>query len=120
VALCYQKGLCKKIFLFSGISGYTRNNVKEDKILAEINIQAQEFGIDLKDITRVAHAISGATTTPQFLNNFMREKGLKSASLYLPYYETRKFQFYFTRFLKPDIIVQVKPLESSYHHLLEQ
>ncbi len=84
VALCYQKGLCKKIFLFSGISGYTRNNVKEDKILAEINIQAQEFGIDLKDITRVAHAISGATTTPQFLNNFMREKGLKSASLYLP------------------------------------
>ena len=50
----------------------------------------------------------------------MRAEGLKSASLYLPYYETRKFQFYFTRFLKPDITVQVKPLESSYHHLLEQ
>ena len=33
--------------------------------------------------------------------------------------ETEKFQFYFKRFLNPEITIQVKPLESKYRHLLE-
>ncbi len=50
----------------------------------------------------------------------MSANDLKSANFYLPYYETQKFQFYFERFLNPNITIQINPIESNYRHFLEQ
>ena len=119
-SVCYRKGICKKIFLFNGVSDYTRNNMEERKIQNEINNEARKLGIDLNDLKLVPHIIGDGYQTTQFLNRFMRENNLKSVRLFLPYYETRKLQFYFKRYLNPGFTAQIKPLESSYRHLLEQ
>ena len=120
VSSCYQKGICKKVFLFNGVSGYIQNNMEAGKIQVEINNKARELGINPDDLKMVPHIIGDAYQTAHFLNRFMNENNLKSARFFLPYYETRKFQFYFERFLNPDLTAQIKPLESSYRHFLDQ
>ena len=120
VSICYQEGLCKKVFLFNGVSDYIQNNMEAGKIQAEINNKARELGINPNDLKMVPHIIGDAYQTTQFLNRFMSKNNLKSARFFLPYYETRKFQFYFERFLNPDLTAQIKPLESSYRHFLDQ
>ena len=120
ISLCYQEGHCKKIFLFNGVSEYSRNNMAAEKIQAKINDKARKLGINPNDLIMVPHVFGDAYQTTYFINQFMSERSLKSASFYLPYYETRKFQFYFKRFLNPSLTTQIKPLESSYRHLLEQ
>jgi uncharacterized SAM-binding protein YcdF (DUF218 family) len=120
ISLCYQEDSCKKIFLFNGASDYIQNNMKAEKIQAENNKKARELGINPDDVKMIPHTIGEAHQTAHLLNQFMSKNNLKSVSFYLPYYETRKFKFYFKRFLKPDFTIQVKPLETSYRHLLEQ
>jgi uncharacterized SAM-binding protein YcdF (DUF218 family) len=117
---CYQAGHCKKVFLFSGASGYIRNTMKEGEIRAEIDSRAQKLGIKAEDFKVTPYAVGDAYQTTHLLNQFMDENKLKIVNLYLPYYETRKFQFYFKKFLRPEFTVQVKPLESSYQYLLER
>lgn len=120
VSLCYREGICKKIFLFNGVSDYTQNNIEAEKIQEENNNKAQELGINPRDLKMVSHTIGYAYQTTHFLNQFMSENNLKSVGFYLPYYGTRKFQFYFKRFLNPEFTVQIKPLESNYRHFLGQ
>ena len=76
--------------------------------------------IKLNDLIFVPHEIGEVYETTIFLNRFMAKNDLKSAILFLPYYETEKFQFYFRRFLSPELTIQVKPLEARYKHFLEQ
>ena len=90
------------------------------EIQTEINNKARELGIYPDDLKMVPYVIGDAYQTAHFLNRFMSENNLRSVNFYLPYYETRKFQFYFERYLNPDLIAQIKPSESSYRHLLEQ
>ena len=104
--------MCKKIFFFSGGTGYPRDP-------KEINSQARKLGIDLNDLTIIPHALSDAYQTTHFLNQFLEENNIKTANIFLPYYETRKFQFYFNRFQKPEFTTHLIPLESKYRHLLE-
>ena len=120
VSHCYQKETCKNIFLLSGISDYTRSKFEAEKIQDTINYQAKNLGIDLNDLKMVPYTAGDAHQTALFLNQFMSDNNLKSASFYLPYYETRKFKFYFKRFLNPDFTIHIKPLEASYRPLLEQ
>ncbi len=91
-----------------------------EKIQTVVNNKALELGINSSDLKIVPHVIGDAYQTTQLLNRFMSKNNLKSARFYLPYFETRKFQFYFKRFLNPDITIQVKPLELSYRHLLDR
>jgi uncharacterized SAM-binding protein YcdF (DUF218 family) len=120
VSHCYQKETCKNIFLLSSVSDYSQSKFKAKNIQDTINYQAKNFGIDLKDLKMIPYAAGDAHQTAHFLNQFMGDNNLKSANLYLPYYETRKFKFYFKRFLNPDFMIQIKPLETSYRPLLEQ
>lgn len=120
VSLNYKKGHHKKVFLFNGLSDYTRENMAKKKVLAEIYNKARKLGIDSEDLIMVPHILGDAYQTTHFLNRFMGENNLNSASIYLPYYETQKFQFYFKRFLNPGFTVQITPLETSYRHLLGQ
>lgn len=120
ISLCYQEGHCKKIFLFNGVSEYSRNNMAAEKIQAKINDKSRKFGINPNDLIMVPHVFGDIYQTTYFINQFMREHSLKSLRFYLPYYETKKFQFYFKRFLNPGLTTQIKPLESSYRHFLEQ
>jgi uncharacterized SAM-binding protein YcdF (DUF218 family) len=119
VSSCYQKGICKKIFLFSGKLGYTQINLKQDKIQNDIKNKILKLGIDPNDLILVPHTLGDVYQTTRYLNQYMSQIKLKSASLFLPYYETRKFRFYFKRFLNPKFTVQIKPLESDYRHSLE-
>jgi len=112
VSSCYSKGICKKIFLFSGGENYKRDP-------KEIHAQAQKMGIASGDLTIVPHALGDAHQTTQFLNQFMEENHLRTVNIFLPYHETRKFQFYFDRFLNSEFTAQLNPLESKYRHLLE-
>jgi uncharacterized SAM-binding protein YcdF (DUF218 family) len=112
VSSCYLEGICKKIFLFSGGENYIRDP-------KEIHIQAQKLGIAPGDLTIVPHTLGDAYQTINFLKHFMEENHLKTANIFLPYHETRKFQFYFKRFLNSDFTAQLYPLESKYRHLLE-
>jgi uncharacterized SAM-binding protein YcdF (DUF218 family) len=112
VSTCYSEGICKKIFFFSGGSGYPRDPKK-------IHSQARKLGIDLGDLTIIPHALGDAYQTTHFLNQFLEENQIKTANIFLPYYETRKFQFYFNRFQKPEFTIHPIPLESKYRHLLE-
>jgi uncharacterized SAM-binding protein YcdF (DUF218 family) len=120
ISYCYQKEACKKIFLLSGVSGYTRNNFETEKIQDEINSKTKKLGINLNDLKKVPYTLGDAHQTAHFLNQFMSKNNLKSASFYLPYYETRKYKFYFNKYLNPDFTIHVKPLETSYRPLLEQ
>jgi uncharacterized SAM-binding protein YcdF (DUF218 family) len=110
---CYLEGIFKKIFLFSGGGNYIRDP-------KEIHTQAQKLGIAPGDLTIVSHTLGDAYQTIIFLNLFMKENHLKTANIFLPYHETRKFQFYFKRFSNLDFSAELNPLESKYRHLLEQ
>jgi uncharacterized SAM-binding protein YcdF (DUF218 family) len=109
VSFCYEKGICRKIFLF--YEGW-----RDTK---EIHNRAKKLRIDLNDLIMIPHAMGDAYQTTRFINQLMEENHLQAASIFLPYYETRKFQFYFKRFLNSDFTIQIKPLESRYRHLLE-
>ena len=112
VSACYSEGICKKIFFLSGKSDYTRDP-------KEIHSQARKLGIDLSNLIIISHALGDAYQTTHFLNQFLKENHIKAANIFLPYYETRKFQFYFNRFQKPEFNTRLIPLESKYRHLLE-
>jgi uncharacterized SAM-binding protein YcdF (DUF218 family) len=112
VSTCYSEGMCKKIFFFSGGTGYPRDP-------KEINSQARKLGIDLSDLTIIPNTLGDAYQTTHFLNQFLEENNIKTANIFLPYHETRKFQFYFNRFQKPKFTTHLIPLESQYRHLLE-
>jgi uncharacterized SAM-binding protein YcdF (DUF218 family) len=112
VSACYSEGICKKIFFLSGKSDYTRDP-------KEIHSQARKLGIDLSNLIIILHSLGDAYQTTHFLNQFLEENHIKAANIFLPYYETRKFQFYFNRFQKPELNTQLIPLESKYRHLLE-
>lgn len=112
VSSCYLGGICKKIFLFSGGENYIRDP-------KEIHTQAQKLGIVPGDLIIVPHALGDPHQTTKFLNQFMEENHLKTANIFLPYHETRKFKFYFKRFLNSKFTTQLNPLESEYRHLLE-
>ena len=112
VSTCYSEGMCKKIFFFSGGTGYLRDP-------KGIHSQARKLGIDLNDLTIIPHALSDAYQTTHFLNQFLEENNIKTANIFLPYHETRKFKFYFNRFQKPEFNTRLIPLESKYRHLLE-
>jgi uncharacterized SAM-binding protein YcdF (DUF218 family) len=113
VLSCYMERICKKIFLFSGGSNYLRDP-------KEIQARAKKLGVNLGDLTIVPYALEDAYQTTKFLNKFMKENRLKTANIFLPYYKTRKFQFYFKRYLNSAFTIQLNPLESKYRHLLEQ
>ena len=112
VSACYSEGICKKIFFLSGKSDYTRDP-------KEIHSQARKLGIDLSNLIIISHELGDAYQTTHFLNQFLKENHIKAANIFLPYYETRKFQFYFNRFQKPEFTTHPIPLESKYRHLLE-
>jgi uncharacterized SAM-binding protein YcdF (DUF218 family) len=112
ISLSYSEGICKKIFLFSEGSNYIRDQQK-------IKTRTQKLGIDPSDLTIVTHTLGDAYQTTKILNKFMKENKIKTASIFLPYYETGKFQFYFNRYLNPEFTIQVNPLETQYRHLLE-
>jgi uncharacterized SAM-binding protein YcdF (DUF218 family) len=120
VLFCYKKSICKNIFLLNGASDYTQKSMGEEKFQTEINKKAIMLGINPDDLNIVPYITKDAYQTTLFLNRFMSENNLKSASIYLPYYETKKFKFYFNRFLNPDFTIQIIPQETSYRHLLEQ
>lgn len=119
VLSCYQKGVCKKIYLFSGESGYTHVNSKQDKVQNIIKDKARKSGIDPNDLTLLPHALGNVYQTTRYINQYMNQAQLKSAILFMPYYETGKFQFYFQRFLNPEFKIQIKSLKTDYRHFLE-
>jgi hypothetical protein len=120
VLACYKNKTCNKIYLLSTTSAYTRAIVDAGELKNKITSKAAELKVELSDLILVPHAIGEVRETTLFLNQFMAKYKLKSAILFLPYYETEKFQFYFRRFLDPELSIQVKPLESKYRHLLER
>ena len=120
ILTCYKNKTCNKIYLLSTTSAYTRAIVGADVLKNKITSKAEELKIELTDLIFVSHAIGEVHETTLFLNRFMAKYKLKSAILFLPYYETEKFQFYFRRFLDPELSIQVKPLEPKYRHLLER
>lgn len=117
---CYKNNTCNKIYLLSTTSDYTRAMEDNGNLEKKVSKMANELKVKPNDIIFVSHSIGEVYDTTLFLNRFMAKNNLKFAILFLPYYETEKFQFYFKRFLNPEITIQVKPLESRYRHLLEQ
>ena len=120
VLTCYKNKTCHKIYLLSTASGYTSTIANIGELKNEVESKAKEFKINLNDIVIVPHPIVEAYETILILNKYFVKNNIKSAILFLPYYETEKFHFYFKRFLNPGITLQIKPLESKYRHLLEQ
>jgi uncharacterized SAM-binding protein YcdF (DUF218 family) len=115
VSTCYSEGICKKIFFFSGGSGGSDYTLDPK----EIHRQAQKLGIDLSDLTIIPLALGDVYQTTHFLNQFLEKNHIKTVNIFLPYYKTRKFQFYFNKFIKPEFTTHPIPLESKYRHLLE-
>jgi uncharacterized SAM-binding protein YcdF (DUF218 family) len=119
VLSCYQKDLCKKIFLFSGESGHAQAKLEQEEVQNKIKDKTRILGINPNDLILVPHTLGDVYQTTRFLNEYMSQIKLESASLFLPYYETKKFKFYFKRFLNKKFTVQIKSLESDYLHSLE-
>jgi uncharacterized SAM-binding protein YcdF (DUF218 family) len=113
VLSCYSEGICKKIYLFYEGSNYIRDP-------KEIQKRAIKLGVNLDDLKIAPHSFGDAYQTTQFLNQFMKVNQFNSVIIFLPYHETKKYQFYFKRFLNSDFTIQLNPLESKYRHLLER
>jgi uncharacterized SAM-binding protein YcdF (DUF218 family) len=120
ILTCYKNGTCNKIYLLSTTSAYTRAMFDSSELKNKTNSKAEELKIKLDDLIFVPKEIGEVYETTIFLNRFMSKNDLKSAILFLPYYETEKFQFYFRRFLNSELSINIKPLEARYKHLLEQ
>lgn len=119
VVQCYLSRNCRKVVLlrFAPEADAWRTRSAGDD---EVRKQARTAGILPEDLILTQARRVWPREYVRFLQTDLRQHGIRSAVVFMPYFKTRRFRFLFDRYwTAPEIRIYVQPTTVGYRQSME-
>ncbi len=121
VISCYKEGRCPRVYLFIGDLSHSWKALRSINLESLARKKAREAGIRMEDLITLSPVFASDVEYVNYFETLFSRKGVRSALFVQPFYKTRRYDFYFSRFLKSgNLKIYVQPLEDNYENLLHE